>query len=118
MASTQPTSPLTEVVFRISKDQARRIINFNILMTLGDGLYVSGMELCSEAADLAGAKSAKPFWRASVSQKGTDKRIGEMQIDVDAESGEGVRWLRYSDVADHDEQGWFSIGQKSFSVLS
>jgi hypothetical protein len=84
MASTQPASQPVEVVGRISKDEARRIANFNVIMTLGDRLYVSGMELCAD--------TGRPFWRAIVSQAGTRKRVGEIHIDVDAPEGEGVTW--------------------------
>jgi hypothetical protein len=74
------THPQTESL--ISADQARWIAEFNIMMTLGDGMQVSVLEHAAIDGGL--------YWRAEIVYSATGRLAGELRID--ASTGKNVTW--------------------------
>jgi hypothetical protein len=66
----------------ISEEQVRWIADFNVMMTLGDGMVVSVVEL----AEIDG----ESVWRARVINSSTGHQTGELHIDPC--TGQNVTW--------------------------
>lgn len=79
---TGKDEPRGDLVDCISEGEARRIANFNLLMTLGSALYIQKMT--------PSLSEPRPMWHIIIAHGGTRERVGELHID--AQTGRDVTW--------------------------
>jgi hypothetical protein len=76
------STPVNSLNSAVTAEQVRWIADFNVMMTLGDGLTVSALDL----ARIEG----ESIWRAEVVYSATGKPAGELHIDPS--TGQNVTW--------------------------
>ena len=77
----EPPHSTSDRKHKISEEQAQWIAEFNVLMTLGNALYISEVRYCPGTGT----------WCAVVSHGKTQQRVGEFQIPDQEEAP--VEWL-------------------------